>query len=268
MAPAPVSALLSGLFIKVIGFYCIIRLAANVFGEIYQIKTVLIILGVVTMVLGGIMAYGQKNIKRLFAYSSISQIGYCAIALGIGGYLGYLGALMHFIGHAFSKSLLFLNIGAIEYVKGTTESEDLKGINDQMPYTTLLSNTGMLGIAGIPPMGNFWSKLIIILAAVRAGYTGVAVLCILVAVLTLGYFLKLMRTVYYSKPEMKAEKKEAPLAMLVPMIALGFMVFFAGILLLPAIRTVTLDRAVNVMENFSYKTLHIPAQHDNAQLND
>jgi multicomponent Na+:H+ antiporter subunit D len=257
MAPAPVSAILSGLFIKVIGFYLVIRVSLNLFGDIYQIKTALIVLGVVSMILGGIMAYGQQNIKRLFAYSTISQIGYCAIGIGIGGYLGYLGAIMHFIGHAFSKSLLFLDIGAIEYMTGTTDSNDLEGINEQMPFTTLFSNMGMFGISGIPPLGNFWSKLIIILAAVKAGYLGVALLSVFVAVLTLGYFLKLLRNVYYNKPKTRKEKKEAPLGLLVPMATLSFTVLFTGVLLVPSIRKTVLDKTVGVMENFSYKSLHI-----------
>jgi len=256
MAPAPVSALLSGLFIKVIGFYGVIRIALNIFGGIPQVKTVLIILGVISMIFGGLMAYGQQNVKRIFAYSTISQIGYCAIGLGIGGYFGYLGALMHFIAHALSKSLLFLDIGAIEHMKGTTEAGELKGLNDQMPYTTFLASTGMLGIAGIPPMGNFWSKLIIIIAAVRAGYAGVAVLCILVAVITLSYFLKLQRTAFYSREEEPSAKKEAPAGMLIPMMALGATVLLAGILLIPPVRVRSLDKAVHVMENFTYKSIH------------
>ncbi len=257
MAPAPVSALLSGLFIKVVGFYGIIRLATNIFGSIPQIRVVLLLFGILSMVLGGLMAYGQKNIKRLLAYSTISQIGYCAIGLGIGGYLGYLGVLLHIISHAFSKSLLFLNIGAVEYMTGTTDSDKLKGLYDRMPYTTALASTGMFGIAGIPPMGNFWSKLIIIFAAVQAGYPGIAALCVLVAVITLGYFLKLQRTVYYNKASDTAKMLEAPSGMLAPMTVLAFAAVFAGILLIPGIRSCCLDKAVGVMENFSYINVDI-----------
>ncbi len=256
MAPAPVSALLSGLFIKVVGFYTIIRLTSNIFTDIPQMRILLLTFGMLSMVLGGVAAYGQKNIKRIFAYSTISQIGYCAIGLGIGGYLGNLGVLMHIISHAFSKSLLFLNVGAVEYMTGTTDTEKLNGLNDRMPHTTLLSSTGMLGIAGIPPMGNFWSKLIIILAAVQAGYAGIAALCIIVAVMTLGYFLKLQRTVYCSKAG-DAVKKEAPAGMLVPMTVLAFMAVFAGILLIPGIREACMDKAVDVMGNFSYTSIAI-----------
>jgi len=256
MAPAPVSALLSGLFIKIVGFYAIIRITSNIFTDIPQIRTILLAFGILSMILGAVAAYGQKNIKRIFAYSTISQIGYCAIGLGIGGYLGNLGVLMHIISHAFSKSLLFLNIGAVEHMTKTTDAEKLAGLNDSMPYTTMLSGTGMLGIAGIPPMGNFWSKLIIILAAVQAGYAGIAVLCIIVAVMTLGYFLKLQRTVYLSKKE-GVVKKEAPAGMLIPMTVLAFMAVFAGILLIPGIREPFIDKAVDVMDNFSYINIAI-----------
>ncbi len=256
MAPAPVSAILSGMFVKVVGLYVIIRITTNIFITLPQIRVLLLLFGVLSMLFGGLMAYGQQNIKRLYAYSTISQVGYCAIGLGIGGYLGCLGVLMHFIAHAFSKSLLFLNIGAIEYMTGTTEANQLKGLNDRMPVTTLLGSTGMLGIAGVPPMGNFWSKLIIILAAIKAGYPGIAVLCIIVAVITLGYFLKLQRTVYYNRVE-NPVKKEAPKMLLFPMGVLTLLVFISGILLVPGIKEKTLDRAVSVMENFSYMDIKI-----------
>ena len=141
-------------------------------------------------------------------------------------------------------------------MRGTVESDDLKGLNDTMPVTTLFGSTGMLGIAGVPPMGNFWSKLIIIIAAVKAGYTGIAVLCIVVAVITLGYFLKLQRTVYCNLTESPV-KKEAPKTLLVPMGILAFMVFVSGVLLVPGIREHTLDKAVAVMENFSYVDITI-----------
>jgi len=251
MAPAPISAILSGMFIKVVGLYVLIRITTNIFITLPQIRIVLLLFGVFSMLFGGLMAYGQKNIKRLYAYSTISQIGYCAIGLGIGGYLGYLGVLMHFIAHGFSKALLFLNIGAVEYMTGTTEADQLKGLNDRMPVTTLFGSTGMLGIAGVPPMGNFWSKLIIIIAAIQAGYPGIAVLCIIVAVITLGYFLKLQRTVYYSRAE-ESVKAEAPKMLLLPMGILAVLVFISGILLIPGIRQHSLDKAVSVMENFSY----------------
>ncbi len=96
MAPAPVSAILSGIFVKVVGFYLIIRITANIFTTLPQVRILLLLFGVLSMVFGGLMAYGQKNIKRLYAYSTISQIGYCAVGLGIGGYFGNLGCLCNF----------------------------------------------------------------------------------------------------------------------------------------------------------------------------
>ncbi len=252
MAPAPVSSLLSGLFVKVVGFYGIIRVANNIFYGVNGIDNLLLLFGVASIFYGGLMAYGQKNIKRIYAYSTISQMGFCAVGLGIGGYWGYLGALMHFIAHAFSKSMLFLNIGATEYMFGTTNTDELSGLNDSMPLTTMLASTGMLGLAGVPPMGNFWSKIIIIFAAVQYGYFAVGMLCVAGAIITLGYFLNLQRISYYNSPAERPAVNEAPPGLLVPMFVLGFMALAVGVILIPGLRELLLDRAVDVMQNFSY----------------
>lgn len=251
LAPAPVSALLSGLVIKVLGFYGIIRFAGNIFAFVPHIKTVILFFGLLSMIVGGLMALGQNDLKRVLAYSSISQVGYCAVGFGVGGYLGILGALLYFISHAFSKSLLFLNVGAIEYKTGSTKIDELKGLNDKMPHTAMLGSLGMLAIAGVPPMGIFWSKLIIILGAIKQGYTGVAFTCVIVSVITMGYFLKVQRKIFFSKSDDKS-KKEVGGTMLFSMAVLGLMTLFVGIILIPGIRGVFLDKAVKVLENFSY----------------
>ncbi|MDD3725854.1 MAG: proton-conducting transporter membrane subunit [Candidatus Ratteibacteria bacterium] len=251
VAPAPVSALLSGIFVKVVGLYVIIRITTNIFITLPQIRVILLLLGSLSMVFGGLMAYGQKNIRQVYAYSTISQMGYCAVALGIGGYLGSLGVLMYCIAHTFANSLLFLDIGATEYAAGTAEADELIGLNDRMPTTSLFGRIGMLCIAGIPPMGNFWGQIIIIIAAVKAGWCGIAVLCIIIAILTLGYFLRLQRSAFSSKTESPVGK-EVPKTLLVPMGILTILVLLSGILLVPGIKEHTLDRAVSVMEHFTY----------------
>ena len=255
LAPAPVSAVLSGLVIKVLGFYLIIRFAGNIFVSVVGVKTVILVLGILSMVFGGLMALGQRDLKRVFAYSSISQIGYCAVGFGIGGYLGILGALLHFISHSFAKSLLFLDSGAIEYITGTTKIDELKGINDKMPETAMLGNLGMLTIAGVPPMGIFWSKLIIVLAAIKKGYIGVAFTCTIVSIITMGYFLKVIRKVFLSKENKVGNKNECGKIMLFSMFLLGIIVFFIGLILIPEVRRMFLDKAVGIVENFNYLSI-------------
>lgn len=250
LAPSPVSAILSGLFIKITGFYLLIRIVSNIFVMFPESKILLIGLGLASMIFGSLMAIDQTDIKRTYAYSSISQIGYCALAIGIGGYYGYLGAILHFIFHSFSKSLLFLNSGAIEYKFKTTKTSELNGLQDKMPYTTLTGSIGMFSISGIPPFGCFWSKIIIIIGAIKSHYYGIALISVIISIITLGYFLKIQRNIFYSKAE-NPILNEVGFNLLMPMVLLCILISFAGIVFIPDIK-IYLDKAVNVIQDFSY----------------
>ncbi len=111
-APAPISAVLSGLLIKVSGVYALTRVFLNVFGLTPALSTVLMVLGTVSMVAAAFLALGQKDIKRMLAYSSISQVGYVVLGIGIGTPLGIAGGLFHLFNHALAKGLLFLTSGS------------------------------------------------------------------------------------------------------------------------------------------------------------
>jgi multicomponent Na+:H+ antiporter subunit D len=197
-APAPVSAMLSGVFIKAIGVYVLARLLFNVFGVSSTELGLLRWLGALSMVAAALLAVGQHDIKRLFAYSSISQVGFMALGLGLGTPLGLVGALYHLVNHALFKSLLFLNAGAVEYVTGTRDLRQLGGLNRALPVTGATSLIGSMSIAGVPPFNGFWSKLIIVLACVEAGYYGFATAAVLVSILTLAYQLKVQRAAFFS----------------------------------------------------------------------
>jgi multicomponent Na+:H+ antiporter subunit D len=198
-APAPVSAMLSGVLIKAIGIYVLARLAFNVFGVPDNVLALLRWLGIVSMVVAGLLAAGQTDIKRLFAYSSISQVGFMVLGLGLATPLGLVGALYHLVNHAVFKSLLFLNAGAIEYATGTRDLDKLGGLNRALPVTGATSMIGSMSIAGIPPFNGFWSKLIIVLACIEAGYYGFATVAVLVSVITLAYQLKVQRQAFFAE---------------------------------------------------------------------
>ena len=134
-APAPISAMLSGVLIKVSGVYAMTRIFLNVFGLTPALTTVLTVLGIVSIFVGALAALGQNDIKRMLAYSSISQIGYVVLGLGIGTPLGILGGLFHLFNHALFKSLLFLNAGAIEQSTGTRSLDKMGGLAKRMPLT-------------------------------------------------------------------------------------------------------------------------------------
>lgn len=199
-APAPVSAMLSGVLIKAIGIYVLARLIYNVFGAADNVLQALQWLGIVSMVVGGLLATGQWDIKRLFAYSSISQVGYIVLGLGLGTPLGVVGALYHLVNHSLFKSLLFLNAGAVEYGTGSRNLKQIGGLNRTMPVTGGTCLLASMSIAGIPPLNGFWSKLIIIVACVQASAYGFAVVAVAMSIVTLAYQLKVQRHAFFGAP--------------------------------------------------------------------
>lgn len=255
-APAPISAMLSGVFIKTLGVYALTRVFFNILGVEPKILFILMVLGVISMIIGALLAIAQTDIKRMFAYSSISQIGYIIFALGIGTPLAILGGLFHLFNHAVFKSLLFLNSGAIEYAVGSRDLKRLGGLNLRLPVTGSTSLLGSMSISGIPPLGGFWSKLIIIIAAIQAGYFGFATLAILVSIITLAYYLKFLGFTFFGKIEETGQKvKEALLTMHLSMIILAIICVASGLLLVPKFSPF-LQAAVDVLlQGQGYKDL-------------
>jgi multicomponent Na+:H+ antiporter subunit D len=229
-APAPISAMLSGVVIKIAGVYALTRLFFYIYPALNQVHLVLLVLGTLSMIAGAVAAYFQKDFKRMLAYSSISQIGYIMIGLGIGNLLGLMGALFHIFNHALFKSLLFLNSGAVQYRLHTRDIDEMGGLENRMPVTSITSTFGTLSIAGVPPFNGFWSKLFIILGALAAGKILIAVLGILVSIFTLGYFLIIQRKVFFGKLNVKWQDiREAPFAMSAAVILLAAACLLSGI---------------------------------------
>jgi multicomponent Na+:H+ antiporter subunit D len=236
-APAPVSAMLSGVLIKAVGIYVLARLAFNVFGVGDSELSLLRWLGVLSMVAGGLLAAGQTDIKRLFAYSSISQVGFIVLGLGLGTPLGLVGALYHLVNHAMFKSLLFLNAGAVEYATGTRKLKELGGLNRALPVTGATSLVASMSIAGVPPFNGFWSKLIIVLACVEAGFYGFAATAVLISIVTLAYQLKVQRLAFFaSLPHSLKDLKREPRLMSLAMILLATACIALSFLVLSGLR--------------------------------
>ncbi len=233
-APAPISAMLSGVVIKTIGVYALVRVLFNVFGMTQATTDVLIWLGIISMAVGVLLAIGQWDFKRLLAYHSISQIGYVVFGIGLGTPLGIAGGLFHLFNHSLFKSLLFLNAGSVEQAAGTRKLDELGGLSEKMPVTSWTSLVASLSIAGVPPLCGFWSKLIIIIAAFQAGHVIGAVVCIGTGIITLASFLKVQRYAFFMrKGEVKDFIKEAPLLMQISMVALAVLCVLVGILFVP-----------------------------------
>lgn len=230
-APAPISAILSGLLIKVSGVYALARVFLNVFGLTPALSTVLMYLGIISAVVAAFLALGQKDVKRMLAYSSISQVGYVVLGLGIGTPLGIAGGLFHLFNHALAKGLLFLTSGSMQRATGTRDLDEMGGLARRMPVTAATNLVGSLSIAGVPPLNGFWSKLIIIIALFQASHPVFALVAVLASVLTLWYYLVLQRKAFFGTLNEKwAAVKEAPFWMTVSTVALALICIGIGIL--------------------------------------
>ena len=262
-APSPISAMLSGVLIKAVGIYVIIRLFFNMFIVSESMSLLITTLGTLSMVIGVFLAIGQWDIKRLLAYHSISQMGYVVLSVGIGmilisrgvkpevATLAITGGIFHLINHAAFKSLLFLNAGAIEYTTGTRNLNEMGGLAKSMPATSATSFIASMSISGLPPFNGFFSKLIIIIAAVLAKFYLLAVLAVIVSIVTLASFLKFQRYAFYNKPETERNRhiREVPFPMVFSMIVLSLICILLSLLVIPGFRDAILTPAIDILSD-------------------
>ncbi len=266
-APAPISAMLSGVLIKILGIYALARVVFNVFGVSVSIGWLLITLGLLSMVAGAFLAIGQWDLKRLMAYSSISQIGYVILGIGLGATLiareanlawaslAILGGLLHLVNHAVYKSLLFLTSGSVEMSTGTRQLKQMGGLAEKLPLTRTTCTVASASIVGIPPFSGFWSKLILVIAAIQAHFYWIAAIIVFVSLCTLIMYLKVQRYVFLGElPENLRQVKENKGSMQVAMVFLACLCVLMGLLLLvPGLKQTILDPAVQVLtDGFKY----------------
>jgi len=245
-APTPISAMLSGVFIKATGVYALVRVSLNIFPAMQVTHEIILALGGLSMVVGVFMAIGQWDFKRLLAYHSISQIGYVMIGIGLGTPLGILGGIFHLINHAAFKSLLFLGAGSVEYETGTRQLRQMGGLSRQMPVTASSTLVASLAISGLPPFNGFFSKVIIIWACVQAHRYGYAVAAVVVSVMTIASFMKVQKYAFFGALKSKWEKvKEVPATMRIAMVFLAVLCLLMSLLIVPGAREVVLQPAVD-----------------------
>lgn len=246
-SPATFPAISSGILVKITGIYAIARIFYNVIGMTQAVSTVLLYLGIISIVAGALIALNQNNLQRMLAYSSISQLGYILAGFALNTPLGIMGALFHLFNHGLFKSLLFLNAGAIERSTGARELDKLGGLAKRMPLTAATSAIASLSTAGVPPLNGFWSKLIIIIALVQSGRYAFSAIAVLASVVTLWYFLVIQRRAFFGKlNEAWKDVKEAPFWMSFSSLLLGILCVIIGIIF-PFIIKVLIDPAANVL---------------------
>ena len=205
-APTPVSALLSPAMIG-IGAYGLLRLWLELLTGSYAEYSLYINLwGLATMIYGGAMALMQDDIKRVLAYSSISQMGYILFGLGSESVLGITGATMMYISHGLGKAILFMMAGSIILQTGTRSMSKLGGLAGKMPYTAVITMIGALTIIGIPPTSGFMAEWILFNGVLQTGVNhwdslrvaafGIGILA---TVLSSAYILWMYKRVFFGK---------------------------------------------------------------------
>ncbi len=239
--PTPVSALIHAATMVTAGVYLLVR-ASPIFEAAPDVQHLAAILGAITLLVAGVVALVQWDIKRVIAYSTMSQIGYMFLAAGIGAY-GY--AIFHLMTHAFFKALLFMSAGlVIHHLGGEQDMRKMGGLRTVMPRTHLAFLVGALSLAGIPVFAGFWSKDGIVAAAFASDDALGAVLYaagLVGALLTGLYTFRLYYTVFRGEPSDFVREHaheghgEGPLSMVVPVGVLTVLATVGGLVVIPGV---------------------------------
>lgn len=220
-APSITTAFLAATSTKV-AVYVLIRYIFSVFGIEFvdmslPLGDIFLILGLVGIFVASISATFQLNIKRLFAYSSVAQIGYIILGLAIETQLGITATLLHLFNHALMKAALFLAIGAVFYRIGSAQLNHYAGLGRKMPLTMAAIVAGGLSLIGVPLTVGFVSKWYLVVALLDKGWWPVAVLVLLSSLIAVIYVWRVVEWVYFTPPRIITEEiKEAPISQLIP----------------------------------------------------
>ena len=176
------------------------------------------------------VAVFQSDVKRMFAYSSVAQIGYITLGLSLGTVTGVTGALVHLLNHALIKGAIFMGLGAIVFRAGRVEFDDIAGVGHKMPLTTAAIVLAGLSLVGIPGTAGFVSKWYLVVAALELGWWWLAALIVLSTLITVVYVGRVVEAAWFREPAKGlADVREAPLEMLVPMWVLALGTVYFGI---------------------------------------
>ncbi|MCX6376693.1 MAG: proton-conducting transporter membrane subunit, partial [Armatimonadetes bacterium] len=204
-APTPISAYLHAAAMVKAGVFLMARLLSAGWALPTGMGLLLSIAALVTMFAALYLYFVQDDLKRLLAYSTIAQLGYIFLGIGLGtmgATMAFRGAVLHILMHAFAKTLLFLTVGVVAYATGTRSISKLSGLAGSMPIATLGFFVGAFALTGIPPLACFWSKMYVLAGALQVpGAIGpIALILVLVeSLVSFGWFLWVGQKVFFGK---------------------------------------------------------------------
>jgi NADH-quinone oxidoreductase subunit L len=220
--PTPVSALIHAATMVNAGVYFVAR-SSPLFAHAAEAMVIVAAIGIFTAILAASIAFTQRDIKRVLAYSTLSQLGYMFAALGVGA---FTAAIFHLVTHGFFKGLLFLGSGSVIHaVQGEQDMNRMGGLARKIPITHATMLIGSIAIAGIPPLAGFWSKDEILAESFLLGFQWVWAIGVVVAVMTGFYMFRLMGKTFYGPsrvdPAVEPHVHESPWSMAGPLVILA-----------------------------------------------
>ncbi len=236
-APSAATALIAPLMTKV-GAYVIIRMFISVFSlsylsELIPAATIISWLAIAGIIFASIMAIAQKDMQRMLAYSSIAQIGFIALGIGLANPLGLIGAMLHILNHAFMKACLFQVSGEIRYSGRSLNIAGFSGLGKKLPLPMAAFTIAALSMVGIPPTAGFFSKWYLVLGCMQNGSWLFAAVILGSSLLTAVYFFRLLENIYI-KPLQTGQKiagvEKVPLEMIIPTCILACGIIVLGII--------------------------------------
>lgn len=227
-APTTISALIHAATMVNAGVYLLAR-SLPLFSEVPGWMTALMVVGGITAFLAATMALVEHDLKRVLAYSTVSQLGYMIFCLGL--ISGFTAATFHLMSHAIFKALLFLGAGAVIHSVGTRNMYQMGGLKKEMKLTYIAMLIGGLSLAGLIPLSGFWSKDMILATAWETGNYIPLLFMVITAILTAAYTIRIVNLVFWGESRRNTTTHEAPWQMAVPLLllAIGTIVSWMGI---------------------------------------
>lgn len=258
-APSPTSALLSAVLLNcallvIIRYYIIISAAI---GPHFP-QMLLLVFGMMSVAVSAFFILAQRDMKRLLAYSSVENMGLIAVALGIGGPLGVLAALLHTLNHSLAKTLLFCGSGNVLLKYGTRDMGAIKGIIRVAPLTAVMLAGGALALAGMPPFNVFISEFMVVAAAIKAGHITLVIVLLLLLTLVLAGLVRMIASTVLGTPPAAVSKGELGILTTAPMAILLLLMLLLGVHIPSPVTRLLTDAAQIVLNDDSSDTIHQP----------
>ncbi|MDP8958466.1 MAG: NADH-quinone oxidoreductase subunit L [Actinomycetota bacterium] len=232
--PTPVSALIHAATMVTAGVYMVARMFPLYEQVATEARMVVLVIGTITLLIAGLLAMVQDDIKRVLAYSTVSQLGYMMAALGAAA---FTAAMFHLFTHAFFKALLFLGSGSVIHAVHSNDMSDMGGLRKHLPTTFWTFVVGSLALAGVPPLAGFFSKDEILAGFSEEGFVLVLAIGVFTALLTALYMARVVFLTFYGEYKGQGHPHESPAIMTVPLVVLAVLSVVAGWVNVPGVFT-------------------------------